>query len=147
MCIRINKELEKSLVVSCCCYLSHVLVLESWKKAKAVLCFHVLGKSWGKVWSCGVWTLLCHSHLHGCGQVFSSLCDLDSPSNYQALCKAHCDPSAGLTYPQCFSGVGGWLLCPSTLALKDELRGRENNWQVEVSQVPFPVWGDHRLLR
>ena len=91
MCIKINKELENSLVLPCCCHLIHVLALESWKKTNPALHFQrKLSKkdtltSWGRpvgeVWSCGLWALLCHCHLRGCGQVSSSLCDLDSPSN------------------------------------------------------------------
>lgn len=135
MCIRINKELENSLVVPVAVTLVMCLCGRAERKKKAVLCFDVLGKSWGKVWSCGVWALLCCSHLCGCGQVFSSLCDLNSPSDYQALrCKAHWHPSVGLSYLHCFAGGWGWLLCPSTLALKDKMKGKQlAGWGEPVS--------------
>lgn len=148
MCIKINKELENSLVLPCCCHLIHVLALESWKKTNPALRFDVPGKTCGQsleVWGLGLALPLSPAWLWA-----SFLCflrcgfplQLGSPSLQSTL--------TSICWIKLFSLLCRWVgiaALSSMSAHKDELRWRENSWRDQVSQFLFPAWGDHRLWK
>lgn len=148
MCSKINKELENSLVLPCCCHLICVLALETWKKTNPVLHFDVPGKTYVlsvEVWGLGFDAPLSPAWLWA--SFFRSLwfglpLQLGSPSLQSTL--------TSIRWIKLFLLLCRWVgiaALSGTSARKDELRWRENSWRDEVSHFLFPARGDHRLWK
>lgn len=144
----VHKELEHSLLLPCCYHLIHVLALESWKKTNPALHFDVLGKTCG--WSLELWVLGFAVPLSPAWLWASFLQSLWFGFPLQLGSASLQSTLTSTRWIKFFLLLCRWVgiaAFSSMLVYKDELRGRENSWQDEVSQFPFPAWGDHGLWR